>query len=76
MNAPLHRELPPSGLDPVRALDQVTRQWDTDILRQLTDYVAIPAKSPGFDPDWAAHGHIDTVLRNAAAGRLHKHRSV
>jgi hypothetical protein len=28
--------------------------------------VAIPAKSPGFDPDWAAHGHIDTVLRNAA----------
>ena len=66
MNAPLHHELPSSGLDPVRALDQVTRQWDTDILRQLTDYVAIPAKSPGFDPDWAAHGHIDTVLRNAA----------
>ena len=66
MNAPLHHELPASVLDATRALDQVSRQWDGDILRQLTDYVAIPAKSPGFDPDWAAHGHIDTVLRNAA----------
>ena len=67
MNAPLHRELPGATLDAARALDQVSRQWDADILRQLTDYIAIPAKSPGFDPDWAAHGHIDTVLRNTAA---------
>ena len=29
--------------------------------------VSNPAKSPGFDPDWSAHGHIDTVVRNAAA---------
>ncbi len=67
MNAPLHRELPSGSLDAALALDQVTRQWDSDIVRQLTEYVAIPAKSPGFDKDWAAHGHIDTVLRNAAA---------
>ncbi len=67
MNAPLHRELPAATLDAAQALEQVSRQWDTDILRQLTDYIAIPAKSPGFDKDWAAHGHIDTVLRNAAA---------
>jgi len=67
MNAPLHREIPAGSLDTALALDQVTRQWDSDILRQLTEYVAIPAKSPGFDRDWAAHGHIDTVLRNAAA---------
>lgn len=66
MNAPLHRELPPTLLDSARALDQVTRQWDGDIVRQITDYIAIPAKSPGFDPDWAQHGYIDTVLRNAA----------
>ncbi|MEJ7930304.1 M20 family metallopeptidase [Ramlibacter sp. AN1015] len=66
MNAPLHREMPPAHLDAARALDQVSRQWDGDILRQLTDYIAIPAKSPGFDPQWAEHGHIDTVLRNAA----------
>jgi acetylornithine deacetylase/succinyl-diaminopimelate desuccinylase-like protein len=67
MNAPLHHELPAATLDAALALDQVSRQWDTDIVRQLTDYIAIPAKSPGFDPHWAAHGHIDTVLRNTAA---------
>jgi acetylornithine deacetylase/succinyl-diaminopimelate desuccinylase-like protein len=66
MNAPLHREIPATLLDTARALDQVTRQWDADIVRQLTDYIAIPAKSPGFDPDWQQHGYIDTVLRNAA----------
>jgi len=67
MNAPLHRELPPTVLDSATALAQVTHQWDDDIVRQLTDYIAIPAKSPGFDRDWAQHGYIDTVLRNAAA---------
>lgn len=67
MNAPLHREMPSTVLDSGAALARVTDQWDRDIVRQLTDYIAIPAKSPGFDPDWAAHGHIETVLRNAAA---------
>jgi acetylornithine deacetylase/succinyl-diaminopimelate desuccinylase-like protein len=67
MNAPLHREIPPAVLDSAAVLSQVSRQWDGDIVRQLTDYIAIPAKSPGFDPDWAQHGHIETVLRNAAA---------
>jgi hypothetical protein len=67
MNAPLHRELPATVLDSATALSQVSRQWDSDLVRQLTDYIAIPAKSPGFDPDWAQHGFIETVLRNAAA---------
>jgi acetylornithine deacetylase/succinyl-diaminopimelate desuccinylase-like protein len=67
MNAPLHREMPAGLLDSAAALAQVSDQWDRDIVRQLTDYVAIPAKSPGFDPDWAKHGFIDTVMRNAAA---------
>lgn len=67
MNAPLHREIPQALLDSTAVLDQVTRQWDGDIVRQLTDYIAIPAKSPGFDKAWAEHGHIETVLRNAAA---------
>jgi acetylornithine deacetylase/succinyl-diaminopimelate desuccinylase-like protein len=66
MNAPLHREMPATVLDSAAVLDQVTRQWDSDLVRQLTDYIAIPAKSPGFDPDWAQHGYIDTVVRNAA----------
>ena len=67
MNAPLHREIPASILDAAKAISQVNAQWDGDIIRQLTDYIAIPAKSPVFDSDWAAHGYLETVMRNAAA---------
>ena len=67
MNAPLHREIPADILNAAQALSQVTAQWDSDIVQQITDYIAIPAKSPTFDSDWAQHGYIDTVMRNAAA---------
>jgi acetylornithine deacetylase/succinyl-diaminopimelate desuccinylase-like protein len=67
MNAPLHREIPAGALDAARVLSDVSSKWDQDIVRQLSDYIAIPAKSPGFDPDWAKNGHIETVVRNAAA---------
>ena len=66
MNAPLHHELPPPLLDAAQARARIDAQWDGDIVRQLTDYIAIPAKSPVFDPDWAAHGFIDAVVRQAA----------
>jgi len=66
MNAPLHREIPTGLLDSSRLRDDVTAQWDGDIVRQLTDYIAIPAKSPSFDADWAQHGYLETVVRNAA----------
>ena len=67
MNAPLHREIPASILNAAIAQTQIDAQWDGDIIKQLSDYIAIPAKSPGFDADWAAHGYIDSVMRNAAA---------
>ncbi len=43
--------------DKLRAF--VQRTWDETIVPTLTDYVRIPAKSPMFDPEWRAHGHID-----------------
>jgi acetylornithine deacetylase/succinyl-diaminopimelate desuccinylase-like protein len=43
------------------------RAWDERIVPALTDYIAIPAKSPMFDADWRAHGHIERVVRDAAA---------
>jgi acetylornithine deacetylase/succinyl-diaminopimelate desuccinylase-like protein len=67
MNAPLHKEIPAGILNAAQAMSQVSAQWDNDIVQQISDYIAIPAKSPGFDADWKAHGHIDTVMRNAAA---------
>ena len=63
----MNARFPSSVLDSTSALEQVSAQWDGDIVRQLSDYIAIPAKSPGFDSDWAQHGFIDTVVRNAAA---------
>ncbi len=67
MNAPLHKEIPAHILNSAQVLSQVSTQWDSDIVQQISDYIAIPAKSPGFDADWQAHGYIDTVMRNAAA---------
>ncbi|MBP8149648.1 MAG: M20 family metallopeptidase [Limnohabitans sp.] len=66
MNAPLHREMPAAHLDSARALSEVTQTWDSSIVPALKQYIEVPAKSPSFDPDWAAHGHIETVLRTAA----------
>ncbi|MDP3137577.1 MAG: M20/M25/M40 family metallo-hydrolase, partial [Burkholderiaceae bacterium] len=66
MNAPLHKELPPGVLNAAAVLSHVSATWDSDIVRQISDYIAIPAKSPSFDKDWVAHGHIETVVHNAA----------
>ena len=53
-------------LNPSQALAQVSHQWDSSILPQLKDYIAIPAKSPMFAPDWQQQGLLDQVVRNAA----------
>jgi len=58
--------VPESVFQPAQALDEVSRAWDQDIVAQLTDYIRVPAKSPMFDAQWAEHGYIDTVVRNAA----------
>jgi acetylornithine deacetylase/succinyl-diaminopimelate desuccinylase-like protein len=43
------------------------RLWDDEIVPALTRYIEIPAKSPMFDAEWAKHGHVDRVVRDAAA---------
>ncbi len=61
----MNARLPTPLLNSAQALAQVSQAWDTDLVSQLTDYIAIPAKSPMFDADWAQHGLIDTVVQNA-----------
>lgn len=39
-----------------RHVDQV---WDDEIVPQLIEYIRIPNKSPLFDPEWKANGHMD-----------------
>ena len=47
--------------------DTIAREWDDSIVPQLVEYIRIPAKSPHFDPQWEAHGHIERVIRLAEA---------
>ena len=62
MNARL--PTPVLSKEPLQSL--VNDRWSTSILPALTRYIEIPAKSPAFDPDWATHGYLDTVLQQAA----------
>ncbi len=45
----------------------VDQAWEERILPALIDYIRVPAKSPMFDPDWQAHGHLERVVRDAAS---------
>lgn len=42
------------------------RTWDEEIVPALTNYIAVPAKSPMFDAEWQKHGYIERVVRDAA----------
>ena len=51
-----------SLLPPAETLSFVQKKWQGDVLPTLTRYIEIPAKSPAFDAEWAAHGHIDRAV--------------
>ena len=40
----------------------IDRLWDEEVVPTLVEYIRIPNKSPAFDPDWAAHGHMDKAV--------------
>ena len=44
-----------ANINIARFADEV---WDTSIVPTLCDYIRIPNKSPAFDPDWEAAGHM------------------
>ena len=51
-----------TAADANRVQDFVGRMWDEEIVPTLVDYIAIPNKSPAFDPDWASHGYMDQAV--------------
>ncbi len=63
----MNARLPASAFAPHTALEQVSAQWDADIVPRLQDYIRVPAKSPLFDAAWAEHGYLDRVVCDAAA---------
>jgi acetylornithine deacetylase/succinyl-diaminopimelate desuccinylase-like protein len=53
-------------IDRVALREFVDRKWNDEIVPALTDYIAVPAKSPGFDPDWVRNGFIERVVVDTA----------
>ena len=40
----------------------VDEQWESHALGSLAEFIEIPALSPAFDEDWAAHGYLDDTI--------------
>src|SRR5882757_3897158 len=59
-------DFPPS-LDFKKVASFMDSIWDDEIVPALTDYIRIPNKSPAFDPDWEAHGHMEQAVAMFAA---------
>ncbi len=49
-------------MDASGARSFVDRTWDGSIVPALTEYIRIPNKSPLFDREWQAHGHMDKAV--------------
>src|SRR5262249_8953519 len=45
----------------------VDQRWDRELIPRLVEYVKVPAKSPAFDASWAAHGYLQSVIKEAHA---------
>ncbi|MEK6663727.1 MAG: M20 family metallopeptidase [Pseudomonadota bacterium] len=52
-------------MDSRQLTQHIAAAWRDSVIPRLVDYIAIPAKSPLFDPDWAAHGYIDRAVELA-----------
>ena len=53
-------------MDPNRTTTFINQTWDTSVIPTLTRYIQIPNKSPHFDAEWQAHGHMDAALELVA----------
>ena len=49
-------------MDIARLKSFVGSMWDDSVVPTITDYIRVPNKSPAFDPEWEAHGHMDKAV--------------
>ena len=49
-------------LDIAKARKFIDACWGDEVVPTLVEYIRIPNKSPSFDPEWAAHGHMDEAV--------------
>ena len=51
------------SMDNNKTAEFVVRMWDDEIVPEISEYIKVPNKSPHFDPDWEAHGHMERPCR-------------
>jgi acetylornithine deacetylase/succinyl-diaminopimelate desuccinylase-like protein len=52
----------PAALDAKSAAAFSDSVWESSILPALTEYIAIPNKSPAYDPKWQEAGHMERAV--------------
>ena len=59
-------------MDNAKLMSFVDTRWDKEVVPTLVDYIKIPNKSPQFDREWVAHGHMEravALFERGEAGR-------
>ena len=54
-------------MDMHQAMVETAKAFDSSIVPRLSDYIRIPNKSPAFDSEWQAHGHMDRAAELMAS---------
>ena len=54
---------PDSRLNTKAAESLVDRIWEREVVPTITEYIAIPNKSPHFDPAWQTNGHMKKAVK-------------
>jgi len=50
-------------MDNKKTAEFVNDIWDNSIVPEISEYIKVPNKSPTFDPDWEANGHMEQAVQ-------------
>jgi acetylornithine deacetylase/succinyl-diaminopimelate desuccinylase-like protein len=50
-------------MDNNKTANFVNHAWDDSIIPEISEYIRIPNKSPHFDPNWEANGHMEKAVQ-------------
>ncbi len=50
-------------MDAVSAARRIDEEWNQSVQPSLESYIRVPNKSPLFDADWEAHGHMERAAK-------------
>lgn len=51
-----------ASMDVKTVSDVVSTTWNDELIAELSDYIAIPALSPAFDPHWEGNGYLHNAV--------------